>query len=130
MSKPKFRLFAGPNGSGKTYVFKQFKKAGIIHTEMYVNADRIEANLKKSHTFSFNAYRVKVSHTEFRSYILQSSLYSNKMKDENFADKLSITSGKLHIDAAVRINSYHAFLLLPFSHKSYWKQNSRLLLKP
>ena len=51
MAKPRFRLFAGPNGSGKTYVFKQFRKAGIIHTEIYVNADRIEIILQKIEPF-------------------------------------------------------------------------------
>jgi hypothetical protein len=30
--KPKFRLFGGPNGSGKTHVFNKFKEKGIIHS--------------------------------------------------------------------------------------------------
>jgi hypothetical protein len=41
MLKPKFRLFGGPNGSGKTHVFKKIKYEGYIHTEIYVNADKI-----------------------------------------------------------------------------------------
>ncbi len=48
--KPKFRLFGGPNGSGKTHVFANFKEKGIIHTELHVNADKIEAELKEKRT--------------------------------------------------------------------------------
>jgi hypothetical protein len=43
MPTPKFRLFAGPNASGKTYVFKKIRKSSLIPKEIYVNADKIEA---------------------------------------------------------------------------------------
>jgi predicted ABC-type ATPase len=43
MLTPKFRLFAGPNASGKTYVFKKIRKGNLIPKEIYVNADKIEA---------------------------------------------------------------------------------------
>jgi predicted ABC-type ATPase len=62
---PKFRLFAGPNGSGKTSLFDNLKKGGFIHTELYINADRIERELKENLYFNFNAYRVKVSQDDF-----------------------------------------------------------------
>jgi predicted ABC-type ATPase len=75
--KPKFRLFGGPNGSGKTHVFKKFKERGIIHTEVYVNADRIEAELKE------------------------------KVKDKSFIDYFVIKAGVLRIGKQVSINSYH-----------------------
>ena len=42
-AKPRFRLFGGPNGSAKTHVFTDFREKGILHTEIYVNADKIEA---------------------------------------------------------------------------------------
>jgi hypothetical protein len=37
--KPKFRLFGAPNGSGKKACILELKEKGIIHTEVYVNAD-------------------------------------------------------------------------------------------
>ena len=55
MTQPKFRLFGGPNGSGKTHVFRQFKKKRYIHPEIYVNADKIEAGIKMKGKFYFNA---------------------------------------------------------------------------
>jgi len=75
MAAPKFRLFAGPNASGKTHVFKKFKKEKYIHTEIYVNADRFEEQLKQDHTFSFNAYRVKVDDAQFKAFIRKHGLY-------------------------------------------------------
>jgi len=44
---PEFRLFAGPNGSGKTSLFDCLRKNGFIHTEFDVNADRYEREQKK-----------------------------------------------------------------------------------
>lgn len=41
MPTPKFRLFAGPNASGKTHVFKKIRRNRLIPKEIYVNADRI-----------------------------------------------------------------------------------------
>jgi predicted ABC-type ATPase len=61
MPQPRFRLFAGPNGSGKTFFFNHLKRSGYINTEIYVSADKIEAVLRERHAFNFNAYRVKVS---------------------------------------------------------------------
>jgi len=51
---PRFRLFAGPNGSGKSSLFQHLRNKGIIHTELYVSADRIEAALKKDFDFTLS----------------------------------------------------------------------------
>jgi len=107
MPKPKFRLFGGPNGSGKTHLFKKFKRLGYIHTEIYVNADKIEAELKNKRKFSFNAYRVKVDDESFKQHIVDSGLYQTKLKDKSFVDHFTIHAGVLRIDQLVRINSYH-----------------------
>lgn len=113
MTQPKFRLFGGPNGSGKTHVFKQFKRRGYIHTEIYVNADKIEAGLKKKGKFYFNAFRVKVDDADFKNHITSSGLY-NKIGDKSFIDHFSIRSGVLHIGKNVSINSYHASFIASY----------------
>jgi predicted ABC-type ATPase len=77
---PKFRLFAGPNGSGKTSLFDHLRKNGFIHTELYINADRYERELKENPHFNFNAYRVKVSQEDFLDHIKNSTLYSEKIR--------------------------------------------------
>src|ERR1700744_6530870 len=106
--RPKFRLFAGPNGSGKTSLFEYLKNDGIIHTELYINADRFERDLKSNLIFNYNAYRVKVSQDEFLDYIKSSTLYA-KMPNKNFIQKITIISGVLKFNLSVEeINSYHA----------------------
>jgi predicted ABC-type ATPase len=106
--KPRFRLFGGPNGSGKTHVFTDFREKGIIHTEIYVNADRIEADLKKRKKFNFNAYRVRVDDASLKLHIFNSGLFESKIKDKSFISKFSIRAGVLRINTDVKINSYHA----------------------
>ncbi len=64
MPTPKFRLFAGPNASGKT--------------------------------------------EEFRSHILRSGLFKEKINVENFPDQFRVRSGVLTVRKDVLINSYHA----------------------
>lgn len=106
---PKFRLFAGPNGSGKTSLFNHLKKNSFIHTELYINADRFERELKENLHFNFNAYRVKVSQEEFIEHVKASSLYYEKIKDENFLKQITIKAGILNFDLPKHgINSYHA----------------------
>lgn len=114
MPKPKFRLFGGPNGSGKTHVFKKFKEKGIIHTEIYVSADRIEADLIKKRKFWFRAYRVKVDERAFKQHILHSGLYHEKIDDKTFIDHFVIKGGVLQISDQVKINSYHASFIASF----------------
>jgi predicted ABC-type ATPase len=114
MLKPKFRLFGGPNGSGKTHVFKKFKSLGYIHTELYVNADKIEAQLKRNSKFNFNAYRVKVDNEEFKQHVQQSGLFQNKLKDKSFLAHFYIRSGVLYVASTVKVNSYHASFIASY----------------
>jgi predicted ABC-type ATPase len=78
--KPKFRLFGSLNGSGKTHLFTNFKEKGIIHTEVFVNADKIEAELKEKRTFHFTAYRVKVEQDGFKNIFLIPVFLREKLK--------------------------------------------------
>lgn len=106
--KPRFRMFAGPNGSGKTHLFKYLRQQSFIQTEIYVNADEIENTLSKSLTFHFNAYRIKVSDGDFKEHINRSGILK-KIDDKNFLDKIKIQSGVLTINITKReLNSYIA----------------------
>jgi predicted ABC-type ATPase len=115
MAQPRFRLFAGPNGSGKTFFFQHLRANGVIRTEIYVSADKIEADLKKKPVFNFNAYRVKVSDEEFKQHILTDGLYEKKINDPAFLKAIKIESGILRINlTAKKINSYHASFIATY----------------
>ncbi len=105
--KPKFRLFGGPNGSGKSHTFQRFKAQGIIHTEIYVNADKIEDELKKKRSFHFTAYRIKVDQESFRKHVQNSGLFKEKIHDKSFLDHFNIHAGVLLIGKKITVNSYH-----------------------
>jgi hypothetical protein len=128
MANSKFRLFAGPNASGKTWVFEKFREEKLIHTEFYVNADRIEKELKKKRTFHFNAYRVRANEEEFKYHVQHSGLHS-KLTDTIFEDTVHIKSGTLSIPKRVIINSYHASFIALYLVDNYSKLNSHLRMK-
>lgn len=115
MLQPRFRLFAGPNGSGKTFFFKHLKSKGLITTEIYVSADKIEADIKKNPSFNFNAYRVKVSDAEFKQHILADGLFESKINDISFFKAIQIEAGVLSIKLTrKKINSYHASFIATY----------------
>lgn len=112
--QPRFRLFAGPNGSGKTSLFNFLKEQSFIHTEIYVNADSIEQKLAETFRFSFNAYRVKVSESDFKNHIKQSGIL-RKINDTSFIDKLEVKSGILNMNIRKKeLNSYVASFIASF----------------
>ena len=104
----RFRIFAGPHGSGKTHLFNYLKNQAFIHTEIYVNADEIEKKLQKKLQFNFNAYRVKVNDFDFKRHIELSGILS-KINDSSFLEKIKIESGVLHLGINKKsLNSYIA----------------------
>ncbi len=112
--QPRFRLFAGPNGSGKTFLFNHLRSQGYIHTEIYVSADRIENDLKLHRKFFFPSYRVKVSDEELKDFIRNSDLYQ-KVEDRSFIDKIFVRSGILTLQRGdMKINSYIASFIAAF----------------
>jgi len=121
---PKFRLFAGPNGSGKTSLFDYLKKNGFIHTDMYINADLFERELKENSHFNFNAYNVNISQEEFVEHIQASSLYDEKIKEVNFIDRITLKEGILTFGISKNeINSYHASFIASYLVEKLIKTN-------
>jgi predicted ABC-type ATPase len=110
----RFRLFAGPNGSGKTQLFTVLREQSYIHTELFINADSIERRLNESMRFNFNAYHIKVSSSEFRDHVKESGLLT-KSGIANNINSLEISSGVLKIKIEKQeLNSYIASFIATF----------------
>ena len=54
MAAKRMRVFAGPNGSGKTTIFKGILSENKVQLGVYVNADEIEQVLRESKALPFS----------------------------------------------------------------------------
>jgi predicted ABC-type ATPase len=116
-------MFAGPNGSGKTFLFDHLRNNKYINTEIYVSADRIENDLKVKKKFFFSSYRVKVSEDEFKDHIRMSGLFQ-KIQDHSFIDRIHLKSGILTFhDDKMKINSYIASFIATYLCEKILKTN-------
>ncbi len=52
------RVFAGPNGSGKTTIIKNLQNEIQIPFGIYVNADDIEKTLLKNKAINFSDFKI------------------------------------------------------------------------
>jgi predicted ABC-type ATPase len=101
-------MFAGPNGSGKSSLYERLRKDAVIHTDTYVAADRIEADIRRKKKFVFNAYRIKVDESEFKSFVVDSGILSKYPLKNNLLDSVHIKSGVLKVSDPKFIDSYLA----------------------
>lgn len=120
----RFRMFAGPNGSGKSELFHYLRKNRLIHTELYVSADRIEKQLKESGAFHFNAYRIQSDPQEFEKHVRNHGLW--KELGHTHTDEVVILKAGILKVMKATLNSYIASFVAAYlcsklfaSHQSF-----------
>jgi predicted ABC-type ATPase len=104
MAVKRMRVFAGPNGSGKTTIIKSLQSE--IGFGVYVNADDIESLLKESRVLLFNAYQISVSEQAIQSFFQKSLFAPIKRNEPDLWQKLTIKQNVLHVNTS--IDSYLA----------------------
>ncbi len=104
MAIKRMRVFAGPNGSGKTTIVKSLQ--GEIPFGVYVNADDIEAQLKETSVLLFNAFQLAITQNQLQQFFKTSSFAPVKRNEPDLWSKLSVNNNILHI--ATTIDSYLA----------------------
>lgn len=109
----RFRIFSGPNGSGKSTFFEKLKIEKIIHTEIYVSADRIEKSIKEDGKFVFNAYHISSSEREFFKHITEHGLWARILSNHKPNQIFSLKGGILEIHKNIQ-NSYSAALIADY----------------
>lgn len=72
--QPKLRIFAGPNGSGKTTIYNSIKSI-YFSTRLFVNADNLESDFKKNNFINFSDFDIDCTNEGFRDFYLSSGLY-------------------------------------------------------
>ena len=88
MAARRMRVFAGPNGSGKTTMVKSLQAE--IPFGVYVNADDIESLLRESKVLLFNAYQLEVTQSQLQLFFKESMFAPIKRNEPYLWTKLSV----------------------------------------
>ncbi len=109
------RVFAGPNGSGKTTIFEGILKENRVDLGIYVNADEIEAELSKTNHLDFTPFKLYISQDDI-DYFFKTSLFSPvKRQEPNLWHLLKVNNNILTISTTV--DSYLAADIAQFLRK-------------
>lgn len=113
MSAKRMRVFAGPNGSGKTTIFKGLLADNKVNLGVYVNADEIEKELASLNgQLSFNQFNLNITENELRDFFSVSVFSPVKRGDPNLWKKLHVQNNVL--TSSAKIDSYVAADLAEF----------------
>lgn len=100
------RVFAGPNGSGKTTIFKGILADAKIQLGVYVNADDIEKELISNKSLAFKNYQLSISQKEIREFFRTSNFSPKKRDEPNLWTNIDVSDNVLFVHT--RIDSYLA----------------------
>ena len=106
------RIFAGPNGSGKTTIFKRILTEKQVPLGAYVNADDIEHTLKQTNTFDFSQLNLRISDEQIKAFFSVSDFSPVKRNEPHLHEKLQVIDNVL--TASTPIDSYLAADLSEF----------------
>jgi len=112
MAIKRMRVFAGPNGSGKTTIFKGILSENQVNLGVYVNADEIEAQLNVNSFIDFNDYQITLDKEQIQDFFKKSCFSPSKRKEEDLYQKISTENNFLTTTAV--IDSYLAADLAEF----------------
>lgn len=121
MATKRLRVFAGPNGSGKTTIVNDLKNK--IKFGVYVNADDIEKEIKTTKSLNFKNYNLSITSLAIQSYFKKSKLTPVKSNNPEYWQNISILNNKLVLNSRLKIDSYLAADFAEFIRQSLLKQN-------
>ncbi len=106
-SKPKrMRVFAGPNGSGKTTIIVELKNQYSFG--VYVNADDIEATLKEYKKLDLRLYQLTLHTEQVQDFFRRSTFAPVKLAMPDLWAFIYIYDNYLCIQEELGVNSYIA----------------------
>lgn len=100
------RVFAGPNGSGKTTIIQDLKNQYSFG--VYVNADDIEAAFRESRRLGLKPFELSVTTIEIQDFLRQSTFAPVKLNQLNLWSYFYVENGYLCMKEGLDINSYIA----------------------
>ena len=85
----RMRVFAGPNGSGKTTIFKGILKENKVDLGVYVNADELELQLNQNQNIDFSDYQIIVSENQLKDFFRKSKFSPVKRNEPDLYNKVN-----------------------------------------
>lgn len=107
MSQKRLRIFAGPNGSGKTTIINTLKEKEIPFG-IYVNADDIESELSKNKYLLLNDYKISLSTELVQSFFQLSKFSPVRLSNPDLWKNFTVENNKIVINSSLSLNSYIA----------------------
>jgi predicted ABC-type ATPase len=108
---PRLRIFAGPNGSGKTTIKNSLQRASDWFGS-YINPDEIEKTIRETNCLSLTPFGITTTTHAIQKYFLQSP-FLQSLGMQNSAESIRCSGSELCFDG-LAINSYHASVLADF----------------
>lgn len=118
MSQKRMRVFAGPNGSGKTTIVHDLQTK--IRFGVYVNADDIERLLHNTNSLLFDQYKFKISEEEIKQFFRASTFAPEKRKELDLWQRLKVKNNTLYV--STKIDSYIAADIAEFIRQRLIKE--------
>jgi len=117
----RLRVFAGPNGFGKSIVIEQVKKTRSggksIDFGYYINADDIATNLRNV-GFSFTSFDTDVTGKDFQKIAFSSGLINDEFNQKKFISSFSLRKNMIRLKDYTA-DERMAGLSLPYLLSSY-----------
>lgn len=110
------RVFAGPNGSGKTTIILGLRNQYSFG--VYVNADDIEAAFRESRRLELKPFELSVTTTAIQDFFRQSTFAPLKLNQPDLWKLFYVEDGFLCMKEAQDINSYIAADIAEFFRQS------------
>lgn len=120
MTQKRMRVFAGPNGSGKTTIIDELKS--VIQFGVYINADDIEKSVKDLGFLRLDEYNISLQTSDIQSFFKHSDFSPKKLNIENLWKYFTISDSKLILSDGVEINSYIAADIANFLRERLLKE--------
>lgn len=113
-TQPRLRMFAGPNGSGKTTIKNSLNKSSDWFG-IYINPDEIEKSIREVGCFDLRSWShiVQFELHQLREYFQQSKLLGSHQLADDAVRSLNYSQGRLSF-SDLAFNSYHASVLADF----------------